>query len=211
MHTPLQQSCLAKNEPLPIQKLKKKFNRWLYHQCISQKKIQQCHISFQRKKIPNTFNTTGNTYKEVSWLRSRSTRRMFGYKPAHSAAFTTAQFSELELRSRMSPPPRARTKPDARSWPSSWVLTTTMTRHLQLQRNSLYLSQKRFHYLRTSLLERASDLYLQHWAVTELLPVRTENTLLPQSLSTWSSTFMTVFGYKISPLSFSRFEWAYQI
>ena len=58
----------------------------------------------------------------VSCIRSLSTLSRLGYMPAHSEALTTAQFSELVLRSLMSPGPRARTNPDALSWPNSWVL-----------------------------------------------------------------------------------------
>lgn len=46
--------------------------------------------------------------REVSWL----TLTRFGYMPATRAAFTTAQFSEFRLTSRISLPPRARTKPE---------------------------------------------------------------------------------------------------
>ena len=53
----------------------------------------------------------------------RSTNKRLGNIPAQRAALTTAQFSELVLRSRMSPPPLARTKPLARSWPKSWALS----------------------------------------------------------------------------------------
>nr|CAD7568316.1 unnamed protein product [Timema californicum] len=49
------------------------------------------------------------------WVCSLSTRIRLGYVPAQRAAFTTAQFSELVLRSRISPHPRALTNPRARS------------------------------------------------------------------------------------------------
>lgn len=42
--------------------------------------------------------------------------------PAQRAALTAAQFSEFVFRSRMSPPPLARTNPDALNWPRSCVL-----------------------------------------------------------------------------------------
>ena len=53
------------------------------------------------------------TYCVVSRLTLRSTLMTLGYIPAQSAALTTAQFSELVLRSRMSPPPLALTNPEA--------------------------------------------------------------------------------------------------
>ncbi|TNN53116.1 hypothetical protein EYF80_036698 [Liparis tanakae] len=49
-----------------------------------------------------------------------------GYMPATSAAFTTAQFSEFRFTSRMSLPPRARTKPRAAT------TTTTTTTHVSV-------------------------------------------------------------------------------
>lgn len=46
---------------------------------------------------------------------SESTLAKLSYMPATKAALTVAQFSELVLRSRISPLPRAFTKPDARN------------------------------------------------------------------------------------------------
>ena len=85
----------------------------------------------------------------VSCLRSLSTLRILGYMPAHRDALTTAQFSELVFRSRMSPGPLALTKPDALSWPNSWVLvrdTTSVTIFTLLQVNSLKPKKKMSYY-----------------------------------------------------------------
>ena len=55
------------------------------------------------------------TYCVVSWFLFLSTLMMYGYMPAQRAALTTAQFSELVFKSRISPGPLARTKPEALS------------------------------------------------------------------------------------------------
>ena len=63
------------------------------------------------KNSPIWINSDTNIV--VNCMLSLSTRITLGYSPAHSAAFTTAQFSELLFKSRMSHPPRALTNPDA--------------------------------------------------------------------------------------------------
>ena len=77
-------------------------------------------VYFSKQEISITNIAT--TYCVVSWFLFLSTLIMYGYMPAHRAALTTAQFSELVFKSRISPGPLARTKPEALSWPRSCVL-----------------------------------------------------------------------------------------
>ena len=65
---------------------------------------------------------TAGTYKACIFPFALSTLITLGYMPAQRAALTTAQFSELLLRSLISPPPLALTNPEALNWPSSCVL-----------------------------------------------------------------------------------------
>ena len=55
---------------------------------------------------------------------------------------------------------------------------------------------QKFRCLRTSHLEWASNFYPQHWSVKEMIPSKTEDTLLPQSLSARSVVHAAVFVYK---------------
>lgn len=82
------------------------------------------------------------TYCVRRTLKSLSTRARLGQSPPVRAAFTTAQFSELLLTSRISPAPRVLTSPPALSWVSTWERMLVISSRLALL--TMCFSQKNF-------------------------------------------------------------------